>query len=130
MHKLIKQTGFYKKRFELKTRRHFFTLFSHFFDCCNLKILLSNILYNAGVMSQGKKSFKRKYGSNSFASSFSSNTALQNIQITKRAIRDRFIYSETLFLSKMIFVERVQITTKATKRYKKGSLSAFLGGFC
>lgn len=63
-------------------------------------------------------------------SSFSSNTALQNIQITKRAIRDRFIYSETLFLSKMIFVERVQITTKATKRYKKGSLSAFLGGFC
>ena len=28
---------------------------------------------------------------------FSSNIALQNIQIIKRAIRDRFIYSEIVF---------------------------------
>lgn len=62
---------------------------------------------------------------------FSSNIALQNIQIIKRAIRDRFIYSEIVFcffLSNVILVERVQIT-KVTKRYKKGSPSIYLGGF-
>ena len=64
---------------------------------------------------------------------FSNNTALQNIQIIKRAIRDRFIYSEIVFffffLSNVILVERVQIITKVTKRYKKGSPSIYLGGF-
>lgn len=63
---------------------------------------------------------------------FSNNTALQNIQIIKRAIRDRFIYSEIVlffFLSNVILVERVQIITKVTKRYKKGSLSIYLGAF-
>jgi len=61
---------------------------------------------------------------------FSSNTALQNIQIIKRAIRDRFIYSEIVFfLSNVIFVERVQIITKVTKRYKEESPSIYLGGF-
>ena len=64
---------------------------------------------------------------------FSSNTALQNTQIIKRAIRDRFIYSEIVFLffflSNVILVERVQIITKVTKRYKKGSPSIYLGGF-
>ena len=49
---------------------------------------------------------------------FSSNTALQNIQIIKRAIRERFIYSEIVFFFiKRDFVERVQIITKVTKRY-------------
>lgn len=63
---------------------------------------------------------------------FSNNTAMQNIQIIKRAIRDRFIYSEIVFcffLSNVILVERVQIITKVTKRYKKGSPSIYLGGF-
>lgn len=63
---------------------------------------------------------------------FSNNTALQNIQIIKRAIRDRFIYSKIVFcffLSNVILVERVQIITKVTKRYKKGSPSIYLGGF-
>ena len=63
---------------------------------------------------------------------FSNNTALQNIQIIKRAIRDRFIYSEIVFFFfflNVIFVERVQIITKVTKRYKKGSPSIYLGGF-
>ena len=64
---------------------------------------------------------------------FSSNTELQNVQIIKRASRDRFIYSEIVFLffflSNVILVERVQIITKVTKRYKKGSPSIYLGGF-
>ena len=63
---------------------------------------------------------------------FSSNTELQNVQIIKRASRDRFIYSEIVFLffflSNVILVERVQIITKVTKRYKKGSPSIYLGG--
>ena len=48
---------------------------------------------------------------------FSSNTAMQNTQIIKRAIRERFIYSEIVFFIKRDFVERVQIITKVTKRY-------------
>ena len=67
-----------------------------------------------------------------FPSLFSSNTALQNIQIINWAICDRFIYSEIVFfffLSNVIFVERVQIITKVTQRYKEGSPSIYLGGF-
>ena len=93
------------------------------------------MLYNAGVMSQSKKSSLPLQKENMdlilLPSLFSSNTALQNIQIIKTAIRDRFIYSEIVFffLSNVILVERVQIITKVTKRYKKGSPSIYLGGF-
>ena len=83
MHKLITQAGPDFKKKVLSWKLDIFTLSTHFFDGCNVKILLTNMLYNAGVMSQSKKSplplQKENMDLILLSSLFSSNTALQKL---------------------------------------------------